>query len=103
MKVPDVHGLVRSIDPRGTQKLEQESPRPSRTEPSNADGDSLDIQLSSKISNISSLITDESEVGTEPMSTERRAEILSRVNKGFYNEPNASNATAEGILDFYSR
>ncbi len=103
MKVQDVNGLVRSIDPRTTKRPEQQPIPTSPKDVRNSDGDSLDIQLSSRISDISNSV-EEAAVTTEiTLSRDRLRQIEQRIHSGFYDTPVVSEDTANKLLEFYAQ
>ena len=103
MKIPDVHGVVRTVDPRGNPVAGQQPPKPSDGEIRNHDGDFLDIQVSSRLTDVSKSISDPDGLENEILSSERQAQIAERIKSGFYLQTSVSEKTAENIQDFYSR
>ena len=102
MKVPDVSGLVRGLDPRDAHRSSQIQDSGRKSDTISQDGDALDISLSSVISSI--INTSSVDGGNElpPISAEKVAEIRSRIQSGVYDRPDVAEATTAKILEFYS-
>ena len=102
MKVPDIQNVVHGLDParqgRPAHLHGPVAPRETR----NADGDRLDIALSSRILGVSTDVA-ESVAALDPeLSAERQEEIRQRVQAGFYNADERLEDTGQRILDFYA-
>lgn len=102
MKVPDVHQVVHGLDAVRQGRSAPAPATPSSSETRNADGDRLDVSLSSRIMGVSKDIA-ESAAALEPeLSTERLEEIQQRIRTGFYDADDQLDDTGQRILDFYA-
>ncbi|HEY3295793.1 MAG TPA: hypothetical protein VGL38_10160 [bacterium] len=102
MKVNDLHGAIRGLDPRELQKTERPPEKPEAANHQSTDGDSLDVSLSAHVSARSSENMDASQEASA-LSPARVQEIRDRIQSGFYNSPAVIGDTADKLLSFYSR
>jgi anti-sigma28 factor (negative regulator of flagellin synthesis) len=103
MKINDVSNVVRGIDPRDVQKNGQTPLRPAGQEIKSDDGDSLNLSASARISagsvdNSAAVAADES-----VLTSDRIAEIKSRIQSGFYDQQGPASEIASRVLNFYAR
>ncbi|MBU0509639.1 hypothetical protein KKH27_12500 [bacterium] len=102
MKVPDIQGVVRGLDPRQSVKPDRRSESDHPHNVRTADGDSLDVGLSARIMAASKEVLEESAAHDPELSVNRLAEIHERLRSGFYDRPDLIESTGQRILDFYA-
>jgi anti-sigma28 factor (negative regulator of flagellin synthesis) len=103
MKINDVNGVIRQIDPRDAQKTGQSPIRPAGQEIKSADGDSLDLSASARISAGSVGASAAAATEETSLTPARIAEIKSRIQSGFYDQPGPASDIAARVLNFYAR
>jgi anti-sigma28 factor (negative regulator of flagellin synthesis) len=103
MKVNDLHGAIRGLDPRDIRKPDKPTDRPDGPARQTADGDTLDVTLSAHVSARSVENSAAESQDTSSLSPSRLAEIRGRIQSGFYNQPTILSETADKLLSFYSR
>jgi anti-sigma28 factor (negative regulator of flagellin synthesis) len=103
MKVSDVHGVIRGLDPREAQRTPVQPGHSGRTEEQSADGDALDLSLSAKITTNSAVMSAPAQNEADDLSPQRIADIRTRIAEGHYNQESTLETLAARVLDFYSR
>ena len=103
MKINDVTGVIRGVDPRDTQKPGQTPSRPAGQEIKSEDGDSLDLSPSARISTSSIKDTDAAAGEASVLTPARIAEIRARMSSGFYDQQTPASDTAARILNLFAR
>lgn len=103
MRIQELPSLFRNPDIRQPLATGEKARPPHNPEAKSADGDVLDVSLSSKISTLSEEASKTIGESEEGLTAERITEIRARIDAGFYASPVTLSATAEQLLDFYSR
>jgi len=103
MKVNDLHGALRGIDPRDLRKPDRPDGQPASQTQETADGDSLDLTLSAHVSARSTENAAAASQDASSLTPARTAEIRDRIQAGFYNSPAILAESADRLLSFYSK
>jgi hypothetical protein len=103
LKIQNPQGIAAERGSLLVRTSEQPVQRPAEKQANSADGDALDLSLSSRVSELSSLVASGLPDGPADLTSERLTEIQSRLASGLYGHPKTAELTAGQMLDFYGR
>ncbi len=101
MKVNDLNGVLRGLDPLANRRTETPNSQTPAKESQTDYGDSLDLSLSAR----ASVASDPGAAAAleAPLTPDRLADIRTRIAEGFYNSPEVETQIADQVLGFYAR
>ena len=103
MKIQNPQAIVQHLEPLGAHRADQPPARPAENRAKSADGDALDLSLSTRVSELSSQMAAGLTDPPAGLTPERMGQIQSRIGSGFYNQSETVGATAGQLLSFYGR
>ena len=103
MKVNDLQSVVQGLDPRVLRRPDKPPDKPAPASLESADGDSLDVNLATHVSERAAMNATDSSQDTSTLDPSRVAEIRDRIQSGFYNSPSVLADSVDRMLSFYSR
>lgn len=103
MKIQDVQGVFKGIDPREARRSDPSAEKIPRKDIQSEDGDILDVSLSARVSELSTDLQDTLVNSSDNLTVDRINEIQTRINSGFFDQPSTMNTIADRMLSFYGR
>jgi hypothetical protein len=102
MKVNDLSGVLRGLEPSTNHRSEAAKDHAPAKETRTDYGDSLDLSLSARAT-VNSPDAPEISAADSSFALERLAEIRTRISQGFYSQPTIEAEIADRVLGFYAR